>query len=83
MCLEKGRALGAAFAPRKPVKTCPTAASIPRRILKEIIRYAQDRYVTILPEIDVPGHSLSMIVAYPNLSCTQLRNSMVTWRQPP
>lgn len=40
---------------------------------KEIIKYAQDRYITILPEIDIPAHSLAMIAAYPNLSCTQLQ----------
>jgi hexosaminidase len=38
--------------------------------LKEIIQYAKDRFVDILPEVDVPGHSLAAIVAYPELSCT-------------
>ena len=40
--------------------------------MREIIRYAQDRYVTILPEIDIPAHSLALISSLPNLSCTQL-----------
>ena len=40
--------------------------------IKEIVKYAQKRFVTILPEVDVPGHSLALIAAYPNLSCTQL-----------
>lgn len=39
--------------------------------IREIVRYAQKRFVTIIPEIDVPAHSLSLIAAYPNLSCTQ------------
>ncbi len=39
--------------------------------IKDIIAYAKDRFVTIVPEIDVPGHSLAMISAYPNLSCTK------------
>lgn len=38
--------------------------------VKEIIQYAKDRFVTILPEIDVPGHSLAAIASYPELSCT-------------
>jgi len=38
--------------------------------MRELIRYAQDRFVNILPEIDVPGHSMAAIVAYPDLSCT-------------
>lgn len=39
--------------------------------IKEIVQYAKDRFVTIVPEIDVPAHSLAMIASYPNLSCTQ------------
>ncbi|MEO6133524.1 MAG: family 20 glycosylhydrolase [Ginsengibacter sp.] len=38
--------------------------------LKEIIKYASDRFVTILPEVDVPGHSLAAVASYPELSCT-------------
>jgi len=39
--------------------------------IREIVKYAQDRYVTILPEIDIPAHSLALIAAIPNISCTQ------------
>lgn len=38
--------------------------------IREIIDYASARFVNILPEIDVPGHSLAAVVAYPELSCT-------------
>ncbi len=38
--------------------------------IKELVKYAQDRFVNILPEIDVPGHSLAAIASYPELSCT-------------
>ncbi|MBS1525681.1 MAG: family 20 glycosylhydrolase [Bacteroidetes bacterium] len=38
--------------------------------IKEIVQYAKDRFMNILPEIDVPGHSLAAVVAYPELSCT-------------
>jgi hexosaminidase len=38
--------------------------------IKEIVKYAKERFVNILPEIDVPGHSLAAIVSYPELSCT-------------
>ncbi|MGN6803120.1 MAG: beta-N-acetylhexosaminidase [Ginsengibacter sp.] len=44
--------------------------------MKEIIKYAQDRFISILPEIDVPAHSLALIASYPNLSCTQLPYSV-------
>ena len=33
------------------------------------MKYAQERYITILPEIDVPGHSLAVLAAYPEFSC--------------
>ncbi|HEX2532358.1 MAG TPA: beta-N-acetylhexosaminidase, partial [Chitinophagaceae bacterium] len=38
--------------------------------IRELVRYAQDRFVNILPEVDVPGHSLAAIASYPELSCT-------------
>jgi len=38
--------------------------------IKEIVQYAKERYVNILPEVDVPGHSLAAIAAYPELTCT-------------
>ena len=38
--------------------------------MRDIVAYAAERFVTIIPEIDVPGHSLAAIASYPNLSCT-------------
>ena len=38
--------------------------------IRELVQYAADRFVNILPEIDVPGHSLAAIASYPDLSCT-------------
>lgn len=38
--------------------------------IKELVQYAKDRFVNILPEIDVPGHSLAAVASYPDLSCT-------------
>ena len=38
--------------------------------IKEVVQYAKDRFVNILPEIDVPGHSLAAVVSYPEFSCT-------------
>lgn len=35
----------------------------------EIINYAQERQVTIVPEIEMPGHTLALLAAYPELSC--------------
>ena len=38
--------------------------------IKEIVKYAAERFVNVMPEIDVPGHSLAAIASYPELSCT-------------
>jgi hexosaminidase len=38
--------------------------------IKEIVQYAKDRFVSILPEVDIPGHSLAMVASYPEVSCT-------------
>lgn len=37
--------------------------------VKEVVKYAADRFITIVPEIELPGHELSAIAAYPELSC--------------
>jgi hexosaminidase len=44
--------------------------------MREMIRYAKDRNITILPEIDVPAHCLALIASFQNLSCTQLPYSV-------
>ncbi|MCK5906013.1 MAG: family 20 glycosylhydrolase, partial [Flavobacteriales bacterium] len=38
--------------------------------IKEVIEYASERFVTIIPEIELPGHSWSALSAYPELSCS-------------
>ncbi len=38
--------------------------------IKDIIKYAQDRFITIIPEIDLPGHMLAALASYPELGCT-------------
>lgn len=37
--------------------------------IEEIVRYAHERYIKVIPEIDSPGHVVSAIAAYPSLSC--------------
>lgn len=37
--------------------------------IKEVVKYASDRFITVVPEIELPGHELSAIAAYPELSC--------------
>lgn len=38
--------------------------------IREIVRYAADRYITVVPEVDLPGHMQAALAAYPELGCT-------------
>lgn len=38
--------------------------------IKEVVAYAQSKFIEIIPEIDVPGHSMAAVASYPELSCT-------------
>lgn len=38
--------------------------------IKDIVKYAEDRFITIIPEIDMPGHMLAALTTYPELGCT-------------
>lgn len=37
--------------------------------IKEIVAYAKSRFIEVIPEIDLPGHSTAILAAYPHLSC--------------
>ncbi len=37
---------------------------------REIVRYAAERYITVIPEIEMPGHAVAALASYPWLSCT-------------
>lgn len=38
--------------------------------IKEILAYAAERHITVVPEIELPGHCMAALAAYPELSCT-------------
>lgn len=38
--------------------------------MKEIVRYAAERFITVIPEIDLPGHMVAALSVYPELGCT-------------
>ncbi len=38
--------------------------------IEEIVSYAKERFITVIPEVEMPGHSLAALAAYPQLSCT-------------
>ena len=45
--------------------------------IKDIVKYAADRYITIIPEIEMPGHASAAIAAYPQLSCFPNENTPI------
>ncbi len=47
--------------------------------LKDLVKYAADRHITIIPEIDLPGHQLAALASYPELGCTG--GPYEVWRQ--
>lgn len=38
---------------------------------KEIVKYAAERYITVIPEIDMPGHTNAALASYPELNCSE------------
>ena len=46
--------------------------------LRDIIYYATQRNVEVIPEMDIPGHTVAILSAYPELSCSHLKNDTVT-----
>ena len=45
---------------------------------QDIVRYARERYITIVPEIDMPGHTNAALVAFPELSCSSRPSALYT-----
>ena len=50
--------------------------------IKEVVKYAQDRFITIIPEIEMPGHASAAIAAYPKLSCFPDQSTEISPRVP-
>jgi hexosaminidase len=55
--------------PGKGSDNTPEEGFYTQEEVKEIVKYASDRFVTVIPEIEMPGHSSAAIAAYPMLSC--------------
>ena len=56
-------------APQQPGEETTYGGFYTQEDVKEVLAYAAERYVRVIPEIDVPGHSLAALVAYPDLAC--------------
>ena len=46
--------------------------------IRDVVKFAAERNITIVPEIDIPGHSMAAIAAYPELSCKKDTSTRVS-----
>lgn len=56
---------------RTQLSKTPVGGFYTQEEARELVEYAARRYVTIIPEIEMSGHTTSSLVAYPELSCTR------------
>lgn len=50
--------------------TTPYGGFYTQEDIKEIVKYANDHCINVIPEVDLPGHMMAALAAYPNLGCT-------------
>ena len=48
----------------------PHGGFFTQKQIREIVAYAAERYITVIPEVDLPGHMQAALAAYPELGCT-------------
>ncbi len=63
--------------PPKPGEKATYGGFYTQDDIREVVQYAKDRFIEILPEVDVPGHSMAALAAYPELCVTQDKNIQV------
>ncbi|OXA75706.1 hexosaminidase [Flavobacterium aquidurense] len=69
--------------PGKGSDNTPEGGFYTQEEVKDIVKYASDRFITVIPEIEMPGHGGAAIAAYPELSCfpnekTKLPDTMIS-----
>ena len=69
--------------PGKGNDNTPEGGFYTQEEVKDIVKYASNRFITVIPEIEMPGHSSAAIAAYPMLSCfpeekSELSDSMIS-----
>lgn len=47
--------------------------------IREVVTYAKERHITIIPEVDLPGHSSALIYAMPELMCDNVEHAGYSW----
>ncbi len=54
----------------REVDNIPVSGFYTQEEAREIVRYAAERFITVIPEIDMPGHMMAALASYPELGCT-------------
>ena len=65
--VRKGTCIGRDF---ESSDSIPYGGFYTKEEARELVRYAAERHITVIPEIDLPGHMLAALTAYPSLGCT-------------
>ena len=55
---------------KAPIDEIPVSGYYTQQDIRELIQYATERFITIIPELDFPWHTTAALAAYPELSCT-------------
>ncbi|MBN1579959.1 MAG: beta-N-acetylhexosaminidase [Anaerolineae bacterium] len=64
---------------RKKLDGKPYEGFYTQEQIKEIVAYAANRFVTVVPEIEMPGHAVAALTSYPELGCTGGPYKVRTW----
>ena len=60
------------------IDTIPSGGFYTQNDVREIVAYASERYITVVPGIEMPGHALAALAAYPELGCTVVPYEVAT-----
>jgi len=64
--------------PQRPGEPATYGGFYSKEDIREIVEYARQRFITIIPEIEMPGHTSEVFAAYPEFSCTGKRTTVQT-----
>jgi hexosaminidase len=67
------------LADRKSSDNTPYGGFYTRDEVSEVVEYAAERFVTVVPEIEMPGHALAALAAYPELGCVGKGYEVAQW----
>jgi len=75
---RKGTLIGHSSDEALLADTVPYGGYYSQEDIREVVAYAQARHITIVPEIEMPGHSMAALKAYPQFSCSGKQQDVAT-----